>query len=121
MSSVRFGRRLALLGSLGLLAGWEPYRVNIYVVNATGETVHGRLVTPQRRGDDWFEVKAGETGPVGACLHHGLCSPSAGWLPDDFEGIELKLADGTVITVSRERFEREAVRSRGWQYRFDGS
>lgn len=94
--------------------------MNIYVVNATEQTVQGRIATPARRRDEWFEVKAGETGLVGECLHHGLCSPSAAWLPDDFEGLELKLRDGTIITVSRERFEGEAVRSRGWQYRFEG-
>lgn len=69
----------------------------------------------------WAEVEAGTTDIIGACKYPGLCKPPERWLSDDFDGIEIKLADGTVIEVSRADFEAAAeCRHLAWHYRFEG-
>ncbi|MBK6921720.1 MAG: hypothetical protein IPH07_30265 [Deltaproteobacteria bacterium] len=109
-------RRVFLLGSLGALAAWEAYPVGIRLENASGAVVSGR-----RKGDpDWRDVEPGATGIIGTCRYHGLCNPPARWLSEDFDGIEIRCSDGTVIEVSRAAFEVDAVaRGHNWYYRFE--
>jgi hypothetical protein len=109
-------RRWFLVGSVGLLAGWEPTPVPLRVVNASGEDVDVRLAGEEA----WTEVKAGAEILLRTLVHHGLCSPSDRWLPESFAGLEFKLADDSVVEVSREAFEKEAEHKRGWTYRFRG-
>jgi hypothetical protein len=110
-------RRVFLIASLGALAAWEAYPVFIFLMNATDQAVNGRL----KGTSGWGEVPAGSERTIGACKYPGLCKPPERWLSDDFDGIEIKLADGTVIEVSRADFEAAAeCRHLAWHYRFEG-
>ncbi len=109
-------RRWFLVGSVGLLAAWEPGRVPLAVVNASSRIVQVRLV-----GDEaWIEAKVRADVRVQVFAYHGLCSPPDRWLPDEFTGLEFKLEDGSVVHVSREEFEAEAEYDHRWIYRFRG-
>lgn len=111
-------RRMFLLGSLGAVAAWEAYPVGIRLENASDQLLSGRL-----KGDpDWRSVEPGTTNIIGTCPYHGLCNPPARWLSEDFDGIEIRRADGTVIEVSRAAFEVDAVaKGHNWYYRFEGT
>ena len=109
-------RRWFLVGSVGLLVAWQPYPVSLDVVNAAGEDVQVRIA-----GDTaWIEAKAGAAVYLGSFPYGGLCNPPDRWVPEDFTGLEFKLANGSVVQVSREAFEKEAEYKGGWIYRFRG-
>ncbi len=113
-------RRWFLVGSVGFLAAWEPYPVSVNVVNASGEDVQVRFAG--RAGHEaWIEAKAEGDVPIGGFSYASLCNPPDRWVPDHFTGLEIKLADGSVVQVSREAFEAEAeYRHHRWIYRFRG-
>ena len=107
-------RRWFLVGSVGLLAAWQPVPVPIHVVNASGEDVQVRIAG----SEVWIEAKAGpEVVSLGAFNYDGFCSPPARWLPESFAGLEFKLEDGSVVEVSREAFEAEYGRGGGYRFR----
>lgn len=84
--------------------------------NTATEDVHARLAGT----DTWVAAKPDAEVSLGAFDYDGLCSPPDRWLPDTFAGLEVKRADGSVTTISRQAFEAEAVHDRGWVYRFRG-
>lgn len=112
-------RRWFLVGSVGFLAAWEPYPVSVNVVNASGEDVQVRFAGLAGH-EAWVEAKAGADVHLGSFPYASLCSPPDRWLHESFTGLEIKLADGSVVEVSREAFEKEAEYHRRWIYRFRG-
>ena len=109
-------RRWMLVGIAVLLAAWLPIPIEFYVTNASGAPVHARISGT----DVWIEAVPGAHVDLGGYGYDGLCSPPDRYLPPEFSGLEIKLADGQVVEVSRATFAERAVHDRGWTYRFEG-
>lgn len=106
-------RELVFASALGV-ASCLPVPVPLYVENTTTEPIEVRIAGTQ---GGWASIAAGATEPVGGFNYDGWCDVPDRWVPEHFEGIEVRLADGARQDVEATQFVEEGRYDRGWTFR----